>query len=396
MSGFHKASVRDAEVAGRRVLVRVDFNVPLEGGAVADDTRIRAALPTIELLRERGAALVLVSHLGRPKGEVVPELSMRPVGERLAELLGAPVHQAGAVVGGDVETMVGGLGPGEMLLLENVRFEPGETENDPALAAALAGLADLYVNDAFGAAHRAHASTAGVAARLPGYAGLLLEREVTELTAVVEAPRRPLVVVLGGAKVTDKIGVIDRFLDVADEILIGGAMCFSFARAQGLAVGDSLVEEEGVTLAGEALEKAEGSTCELRLPLDLVLGERFAADAEPRQSDGLEVPDGWMGLDVGPETAASYADAIGAAGTVLWNGPMGAFELEPFAAGTRVVAEAVAKASGTTVVGGGDSVAALQQFGLGEEVDWLSTGGGASLELLEGRKLPGVEALIDA
>jgi len=396
MPGFSKKSVRDAEVGGRRVLVRVDFNVPLDSGKVADDTRIRAALPTIELLRERGAALVLVSHLGRPKGKVAPALSMRPVGERLAELLGTKVHQAGAVVGGDVETMATALGPGEVLLLENVRFEPGETENDPALAGALRGLADLYVNDAFGVAHRAHASTAGVAGLLPGYAGLLLEREVTELTAVVESPRQPLVVVLGGAKVTDKIGVIDRFLEIADEILIGGAMCFSFFRARGVATGDSLVEEEGVKLAAEALERAQGSECELRLPLDLVLGERFAADTEVRESDGVEVPDGWMGLDIGPRTAQSYADAITVAGTVLWNGPMGAFELEPFAAGTRAVAEAVAATTGTTVVGGGDSVAALQQFGLAEKVDWLSTGGGASLELLEGKKLPGVEALLDA
>lgn len=393
---FSKKSVRDAEVAGRRVLLRVDFNVPLDGGRVADDTRIRAALPTIELLRERGAALVLVSHLGRPKGKVDPALSMRPVGERLAELLGAEVRQAPAVIGGEVETLAEGLGPGDALLLENVRFEPGETENDPALAEALAALADLYVNDAFGAAHRAHASTEGVAHHLQGYAGLLLEREVMELTRVVESPRRPLVVVLGGAKVSDKVGVIDRFLKIADRILIGGAMCFSFFRAQGIATGDSLVEEEGVRLAAEALERVEASECELELPVDLVLGDRFEAGAERRESDGVEVPDGWMGLDVGRRTAAAYAEAIGAAGTVLWNGPMGAFELEPFAAGTRAVAEAVAAAPGTTVVGGGDSVAALRQFGLDEKVDWLSTGGGASLELLEGKKLPGVEALLDA
>jgi phosphoglycerate kinase len=394
---FSKASVRDADVAGRRVLVRVDFNVPLDGGRVADDTRIRAALPTIEMLRERGASVVLVSHLGRPKGKVVPELSMQPVGERLSELLGGVlVRQAPAVVGGDVETMAEGLGAGDVLLLENVRFEPGETENDPALAASLAKLADLFVNDAFGAAHRAHASTAGVAEHLPGYAGLLLEREVTELTRVVESPQRPLVVVLGGAKVSDKVGVIDRFLEVADEILIGGAMCFSFFRSQGIATGNSLVEEEGVKLAAEALERAAGSDCELRLPVDLVLGESFDAATEVRESDGVEVPEGWMGLDIGPRSAAVYAKAIGAAGTVLWNGPMGAFELAPFAAGTRTVAEAVAAAPGTTVVGGGDSVAALQQFGLGDKVDWLSTGGGASLELLEGKKLPGVEALRDA
>jgi phosphoglycerate kinase len=393
---FVKASVRDAEVAGRRVLVRVDFNVPLDGGRVADDTRIRAALPTIESLRERGAALVLVSHLGRPKGKVVPELSMKPVGERLSELLGAPVQRAPAVVGDEVKALAEGLGSRDVLLLENVRFETGETENDPALAANLAALADLYVNDAFGAAHRAHASTAGVAALLPGFAGLLLEQEVTELTRVIESPARPLVVVLGGAKVTDKVGVIDRFLEVADEILIGGAMCFSFFRAQGIATGDSLVEEEGVKLAGEALERADSTDCDLSLPVDLVLGESFDAATERREIDGVEVPDGWMGLDIGPRSAAAYGERIGAAGTVLWNGPMGAFELEPFAAGTRTVAEAVAAAPGTTVIGGGDSVAALQQFGLADEVDWLSTGGGASLELLEGKKLPGVETLRDA
>ncbi len=379
------------------MLVRVDFNVPLGNGRVTDDTRIRAALPTIELLRERGASLVLVSHLGRPKGEAVPELSMRPVGERLSELLGGDlVHQAPAVVGADVKTMAEGLHAGDVLLLENVRFEPGETENDPQLARGLADLADLYVNDAFGTAHRAHASTEGVAHLLPGYAGLLLEREVTELGRVVESPQRPLVVVLGGAKVTDKVGVIDRFLEIADEILIGGAMCFSFFRAQGIATGDSLVEEEGVRLAGEALVRADSSQCTLRLPVDLVLGRAFDADTEVRESDSVEVPDGWMGLDVGPRTAQAYADSIAAAGTVLWNGPMGAFELAPFAAATRAVAEAVAAAPGTTVIGGGDSVAALQQFGLADKVDWLSTGGGASLELLEGKKLPGVEALSDA
>jgi phosphoglycerate kinase len=393
---FAKASVRDAEVAGKRVLVRVDFNVPLDGGKVADDTRIRAALPTIELLRERGASLVLVSHLGRPKGEVVPELSMVPVGERLGEMLGTPVRQAPAVVDDEVMAMAEGLGPGEAMLLENVRFEPGETENDPQLADELAALADLYVNDAFGTAHRAHASTAGVAERLSGYAGLLLEREVTELTRVVESPGRPLVVVLGGAKVTDKVGVIDRFLEIADEILIGGAMCFSFFRAQGIPTGNSLVEEEGVELAGKALERADSVPCDLSLPIDLGLGESFDAEVERRDSASVEVADGWMGLDIGPQTAATYAEAIGEAGTVLWNGPMGAFELPRFAAGTRVVAEAVARAPGTTVVGGGDSVAALQQFGLADEVDWLSTGGGASLELLEGKKLPGVEVLRDA
>jgi len=392
---FSKASVRDAEVAGRRVLVRVDFNVPLENGEVADDMRIRAALPTIELLRERGAALVLASHLGRPKGKFDPELSMAPVGKRLGELLGIEVKQAAGVIEGEIDLQCGALGPGDVLLLENTRFEPGETENDPKLAEALAQLADLYVNDAFGAAHRAHASTAGVAQHLPGYAGLLLQREVEELSAVAESPKQPLVVVLGGSKVSDKIGVIDRFLEIADKILIGGAMCFSFFRAQGIGSGDSLVEEEGVELAAKALERAGQSDCELLLPVDLVLGRDFDADTERRESEGTEVPDGWMGLDIGPRSAALYAAAVAGAGTVLWNGPMGAFEMEPFAGGTRTVAEAVAEAPGTTVIGGGDSVAALRKFGLDDRVDWLSTGGGASLELLEGKKLPGVEALLD-
>ncbi len=396
---FAKASVRDAEVAGHRVLVRVDFNVPLADGpdggrVVADDMRIRAALPTIELLRERGASVVLASHLGRPGGKVDPALSLQPVAERLAELLGVPVSQAPEVVGGEAEAMAGGLGPGDLLLLENTRFEPGETENDTGLAEGLAGLADLYVNDAFGAAHRAHASTEGVAQFLPGYAGLLLEREVSELSAVVESPRRPLVVVLGGAKVSDKVAVIDRFLDVADKILIGGAMAFGFFKAQGVPTGNSLVE--GVELAAEALEKARDSECELVLPVDLILGREFDAATERRESEGVEVPDGWMGLDVGPRTGKLYGEAVTAAGTVLWNGPMGAFELEPFAMGTKTVAEAVAAAPGTTVIGGGDSVAAIRKFGLDDEVDWLSTGGGASLELLEGKKLPGVEALVDA
>ena len=391
---FAKASVRDAPVKGRRVLVRVDFNVPLADGEVADDTRIRAALPTIELLRERGAALILMSHLGRPKGEPDPALSMAPVAKRLGELLGTEVRLAPRVVEGDVDLTCRALGPGDVLLLENLRFEPGETKNDPKLAENLAQLGDVYVNDAFGAAHRAHASTAGVADYLPAYAGLLLEREVSELTRVVESPQRPLVVVLGGAKVSDKVGVIDRFLEVADRILIGGAMCFGFFKAQGIETGNSLVE--GVEPAGEALQRAEGSDCVLALPVDLGLGREFSAETERKASEGVEVPDGWMGLDIGPRSAEAYAKSIAEAGTVLWNGPMGAFEMEPFAGGTRTVAEAVAKAPGTTVVGGGDSVAALNQFGLDEEVDWVSTGGGASLELLEGKKLPGVEALLDA
>jgi phosphoglycerate kinase len=396
-SALGKQTVRDLDVTtGQCALARVDFNVPLEGGRVTDDARIRAALPTIELLLDTGVRLVLCSHLGRPKGRD-PETSLAPVSARLGELIEAQVHQAPEVVGPEVRRGVDRLEPGSVLVLENTRWERGETENDPALARELASLADAYVNDAFGAAHRAHASTAGVADYLhPAVAGLLLENEVVTLRSIVESPERPLVVVLGGAKVTDKIALIDRFLDTADALLIGGAMCFSFFRAKGIPTGDSLVEEEGVELARRALEKAESSSCELRLPVDLVLGDSFDAGAERRAADGVEVPDGWMGLDVGERTAAAYADEVARAGTVFWNGPMGAFELEPFAAGTRALAEAVAAAPGTTVVGGGDSGAALAEFGLADRVDHLSTGGGASLELLEGKPLPGVEALDDA
>jgi phosphoglycerate kinase len=391
---FDKASVRRAPVEGRRVLVRVDFNVPLADHVVADDARIRAALPTLELLREHGAALVLVSHLGRPNG-VDPELSMAPVAARLGELLSTEVKLAPEVVGPGVEAMAEDLRPGDVLLLENSRFEPGETSNDPELARGLAALADVYVNDAFGAAHRAHATTDGVARLLPAYAGLLLEREVGELTAVRDRPTRPLCVVLGGAKVTDKIGVLRRFLEVADQVLLGGAMCFSFFRAEGVATGASLVDEDGIEVAERVLRAAQESRGELALPVDLVLGREVSAASEVRHLDGIQVPDGWMGLDIGPRTAATYAAAVGAAGTVFWNGPMGVFELEPFAAGTRAVAEAVASAPGTTVVGGGDSAAALAAFGLAGEVDWLSTGGGASVALMEGQALPGVEALMN-
>jgi phosphoglycerate kinase len=392
-----KRTVRDLEVgAGEAVLARVDFNVPLEDGRVTDDSRIRGALPTIELLLEKKARLVLCSHLGRPKGRD-PETSMEAVSKRLSELIEAPVHQAPEVVGPEVRRGAERLDPGSVLVLENTRWERGETENDPELARELAGLADAYVNDAFGAAHRAHASTEGVTKFLrPAVAGLLLEREVVTLRSIIETPERPLVVVLGGAKVTDKIALIDRFLDTADTLLIGGAMCFSFFRAQGIPIGDSLVEEEGVELAAKALEKAKSSDCRLILPTDLVLGDRFDADAERRVEEGIEVPDGWMGLDVGPRTAKAYADEIASAGTVFWNGPMGAFELAPFADGTRAMAEAVAACPGTTVVGGGDSGAALVEFGLADRVDHLSTGGGASLELLEGKPLPGLEALDDA
>jgi phosphoglycerate kinase len=387
------------DVDGKRVLVRVDFNVPLAKGAdgeivVADDTRIRAALETIEELRGRGARIVLASHLGRPEGRREEDLSLAPVVARLRELTDAPVAFAPAVIGEQVKELADKLGAGELLVLENVRFEAGETDNDAALAAALAELADAYVDDAFGAAHRAHASTEGVAHLLPAAAGRLLQRELETLGKILSDPPRPLVAVIGGAKVADKIGVIDRFLDIADVVVIGGAMCFPFLCAQGNAVGDSLCSAEDVEHARRALAKAtDPKRASVTLPTDLVIGTALAADAEHRVLDGVEVPDGWMGLDIGPASAERYAEQVASAGSVFWNGPMGAFELEPFAAGTRRVAEAVAQAPGVTVVGGGDSAAALAQFGLEQTVDHLSTGGGATLELVEGRALPGVEAL---
>ena len=380
------------DLAGKRVLVRVDFNVPLKDGGVSDDTRIRAALPTLNELRERGARLVLVSHLGRPKDRE-PELSIRPAADRLAELSGADVTLAPGVVGEDVRAFADNLNAGQVLVLENVRYEPGETKNDPDLAAGLASLADVYVNDAFGAAHRAHASTDGVARLLPHAAGRLLEREVAMLSHVLENPARPLVAVLGGAKVSDKIVVIERFREVADAVLIGGAMCFPFFAAQGHSVGTSLCEADDVALARRTLESAPGQGARLELPRDLVVADRLAAEAEPQVIDGVDVPEGMMGLDIGPVTAEAYAAEIAQAGTVFWNGPMGAFEVEQFAAGTRAVADAVAAADGTTVVGGGDSAAAMAQFGLADRVSHLSTGGGAALELIEGKPLPGVEAL---
>jgi phosphoglycerate kinase len=373
-------SLDDLDVDGKRVLVRVDFNVPLDGERITDDTRIRAALPTIDRLRERGARLLLAAHLGRPK-DCEPKFSLAPVAQRLGELLKTDVPLAP-----DLDHVP----DGDVVMLENIRYEPGETKNDPELAQRLADLADAYVNDAFGAAHRAHASTEGVAHLLPSAAGLLMQREVDTLTRILENPARPLVAIVGGAKVTDKIGVLEAFLERADAILIGGAMAFPFLSVQGHSIGDSLCADEDLDPARELLERGADK---LRLPVDLVLGRAFDADTERRAVDGVDVPDGWMGLDVGPRTAEAYGEEIAGAGTVFWNGPMGAFELEPFAAGTRAVAEAVAAAPGTTVVGGGDSAAALAQFGLADRVTHLSTGGGASLELIEGKTLPGVEVL---
>ncbi len=370
----------DLDVAGKRVLVRVDFNVPLKDGRITDDARIRAALPTLKELREKDARLLLAAHLGRPKDRE-PELSLRPTAERLSELLDTPVELA---------EDLNHVPDGDVVMLENVRYEPGETDNDRDLARKYASLADVYVNDAFGAAHRAHASTEGVAHLLPSAAGRLLEREVRTLTGILEDPQRPLVAVVGGAKVTDKIGVLDAFLERADTVLVGGAMCFPFFKADGHSVGDSLCEQEGVEPARRAKE-AGGE--KLQLPSDLVAGQEFSSDTEVERIDGVDVPDGWMGLDIGRASAKRYAEVIAGAGTVFWNGPMGAFELKPFSEGTRTVAEAVAEAKGTTVVGGGDSAAALADFGLADKIDHLSTGGGASLELVEGKALPGVEVL---
>jgi phosphoglycerate kinase len=381
------------DLRGKRVLVRVDFNVPLgDAGSVTDDTRIRGTLPTLRELLAQGARLILVSHLGRPKGHD-PKFSMAPVAERLSELLDTPVKLAPAVVGDEVTKLATELNDGEILMLENVRFEAGETNNDDALSAELAALADVYVNDAFGASHRAHSSTVGVARLLPHAAGLLLEREVATLNEVTRTPKRPMVAILGGSKVSDKIKVIERFLTIADELLIGGAMGFPFLAAQGHEVANSLCADEDIELATTLLKAAEQTKGKLMLPVDLVVADRFSADAAPVAVDGVDVPEGMMGLDIGPKTVAEYARSIAAAGTIFWNGPMGAFEMEPFAAGTRAVAEALASAPGTTVVGGGDSGAAVEQFGLADKMDHVSTGGGAALELIEGQKLPGIEVL---
>ncbi len=374
-------SVRDLEVAGSRVLVRADLNVPLgEGGTVSDDTRIRAAMPTVELLLDRGARVVLCSHLGRPKGEPKPELSLRPVADRIAELLGREVAF------GDEQ--------GELVLLENLRFDPREEQNDPEFAAELAAHADLFVQDAFGAVHRAHASTVGVTRLLPASAGLLLEAELNAFHRLLDDPEHPLVVVIGGVKVADKIGVIDRMTQLADSVLIGGAMAFTFLVADGVAVGASRHEDEdGQETARRAMADARDRGCELLLPRDVIVADRFAADAATKVVPVGEIPDGWMGLDIGPQTADLFAGRLAGASTIFWNGPMGVFELEPFAGGTLAVARAVGDSDAVSIVGGGDSVAAVNAAGVADQITHVSTGGGAALELIEGRPLPGVEAL---
>ena len=389
---MNKKSVKDLDVGGKRVLVRVDFNVPVKDGEVTDDTRIRRALPTVRDLLERGGRPILISHLGRPKGEPDPKYTMDPVAKRLEELLGAPVQKLDAAVGPEVEAALADAPEGGVTLLENSRFYPGETKNDPELAEGLAALAELYVNDAFGAAHRAHATTVGVAEKLPAAAGLLMQEELDYLDSVLRTPERPFVAILGGAKVSDKLGVIESLLGAADTLLIGGAMCFTFFKAQGYEIGKSLVEEdyldEAKRLLGEAGDK-------LVLPVDVVVSEAMEEGAEARVVPIEEIPDGMMGLDVGPRTVEAFRSYIADARTVFWNGPMGVFEIEAFAKGTEGVARAVAESDATSVVGGGDSVAAVGKLGLEDEMSFISTGGGASLEYVEGKELPGVAVLPD-
>jgi phosphoglycerate kinase len=388
-------SVEQADVAGKRTLVRVDFNVPIKDGVVTDDTRIRAALPTIQYLVDAGARVILMSHRGRPSGEGFEEAyTLAPAAERLSELLGAPVAFASDTVGEDAQAKAAALEDGQVLLLENLRFDKREKKNDPDFCRALAALGEVYVNDAFGTAHRAHASTAGVAELLPAYAGYLMLNEVGTLTGMLEDPKRPFLAILGGSKVSDKIKVIDALIEKCDVLVIGGGMCFTFLLAQGKQVGTSLKEEDWVERAAETLARAEAAGCRILLPTDVVVADAFAEDARTQTVSVDAIPADMMGLDIGPETATVYAEAIAQAKTVFWNGPMGVFELKAFEAGTKAVAEAVAaNAEADTIIGGGDSVAAVNKFGLADQMTFISTGGGASMELVQGEALPGVEAL---
>ncbi|RDB66067.1 phosphoglycerate kinase [Eggerthella sinensis] len=388
-------TIDELDAAGKRVLVRVDFNVPVKDGAVTDDTRIRAALPTIEKLAADGGRVILMSHLGRPAGEGFEDaFTLRPAAQRLSELLGKPVVFATDTVGPDAQAKAASLRDGDVLVVENLRFDKREKKNDPAFCEELAALGELYVNDAFGTAHRAHASTAGVAALLPAYAGYLMQREVSTLSGMLEEPRRPFTAILGGSKVSDKIKVIDALMDKCDTLIIGGGMCFTFLLAQGKAVGASLKEEDWVERAGAMIAKAEERGVQLLLPVDVVCADRFAEDAETATVSVDDIPGDMMGLDIGPETAKLYADAVAEAKTVFWNGPMGVFEMAAFEAGTKAVADAVAaNVDADTIIGGGDSVAAVNKFDLADRMTFISTGGGASMELVQGEALPGVEAL---
>ncbi|ALS24375.1 MULTISPECIES: phosphoglycerate kinase [Paenibacillus] len=390
-----KKSIRDVEVSGKRVFVRVDFNVPLENGKITDDTRIRETLPTIRYLTERGAKVILASHMGRPKGQVVEELRLTPAAERLSELLGKPVAKANEAIGDAVKAQVAKLKDGDVLLLENVRFYPGEEKNDPELAKAFAELADLYVNDAFGAAHRAHASTEGIAHHLPAVSGLLMEKELEVLGKALNHPDRPFTAIVGGAKVKDKIAVIEKLIEIADNIIIGGGLSYTFFKAKGYEIGKSLVDNDRLELVLEFERKAKEKGVNFLLPVDVVVGDAFSADANTKVVPVDAIPADWEAFDIGPKTRELYARTIAESKLIVWNGPMGVFELEPYKNGTKAVAEACAATSGYTVIGGGDSAAAVEKFQLGDKMDHISTGGGASLEFMEGKALPGVVALND-
>jgi phosphoglycerate kinase len=392
---MNKKSVRDVEVNGLRVFVRVDFNVPLEDGKITDDTRIRETLPTIKYLIEHGAKVILASHMGRPNGQVVESMRLTPASERLSELLGKKVVKANESVGEVVKSQIAEMKNGDVLLLENVRFYPGEEKNDPELAKQFADLADLFVNDAFGAAHRAHASTEGIGHHLLAVSGLLMEKELSVLGSAFSTPERPFTAIIGGSKVKDKIDVIDNLLNLADNVLIGGGLAFTFSKAQGYEIGKSLCDNEKIDTALQFIEKAKKLGKNFVLPVDAVIADNFSADANVKIVDIDSIPADWIGLDIGPKTSAIYADIIKNSKLVVWNGPMGVFEMDPFAAGTREVAQACADSSAYTIIGGGDSAAAAEKFKLADQMDHISTGGGASLEFMEGKKLPGVEALND-
>ena len=417
---YNKKTVRDVDVQGKKVLLRCDFNVPLAkdgSGVITDDKRIRAALPTIQYLLDQNAAVIACSHLGKPaatfesyakkqaeKGKEateeswkksLKELSLAPVAKRLSELLGRPVIMAEDVVGPDAQAKAAALKPGEIMLLENTRFEKGETKNDPDLAKAMASMAEVYVSDAFGAVHRAHASTAGVADYLPAVSGFLIQKELEIIGGALANPKRPLVAILGGSKVSSKIGVINNLLEIADTIIIGGGMAYTFAAAQGGKVGESLLEADWMDYAQEMVGKAQKRGVRLLLPVDTVCGDAFSPDAQRQVVPAGQIPDGWQGMDIGPETVKLYCSAVADAGTVIWNGPMGVFEFPAFAKGTEAVAEALSKTSAITIIGGGDSAAAVEQLGYADKMTHISTGGGASLEFLEGKELPGVACLLD-
>jgi len=392
---MNKKSVRDVEVTGKRVFVRVDFNVPLEDGKITDDTRIRETLPTIKYLIENGAKVILASHMGRPKGQFVDSMRLTPAAVRLSELLGKPVVKADEAIGDAVKAQIAELKDGDVLLLENVRFYAGEEKNDPELAKEFASLADLFVNDAFGAAHRAHASTAGIAAYLPAVSGLLMEKELSVLGKALLNPERPFTAIVGGSKVKDKIDVINKMLEIADNVLIGGGLAYTFLKAQGHEIGKSLCDNEKLDTALGFIEKAKELGKNFMIPVDFVVTDDFSADANTKIVDVDGIPADWEGIDIGPKTRELYADVIKNSKLIVWNGPMGVFEIEPFSHGTRAVAQACAETAGYTVIGGGDSAAAAEKFHLADKMDHISTGGGASLEFMEGKKLPGVEALND-